>query len=349
MPTPQLPGYAASPLTPTGHLSKEWYRYLKWVGERDTSAEADSEDTEYKLVGPLSIVVSGLLQNGLASVALKNDQLAPEATSYYGTDDSGTKGWHLVGDALDVTADLTKAVDGTTNVVTFGLADLADSGVGAALVKITRDAKGRVEGTEAANLADLADVAATAPSDGQVLTFDTTNGWQPETPAAGSGGAMTHVGTATVAGAAATSITLSGLDLAADQCYRLEIALKNATASTAAIALFYNGDTTTTNYHRQLSTLIGSATPVGSRINSANVVGLSGSGYTEGSASILNGRDGKPVAHLHVARDRTTNFGFQQCSHHWVTTANVTSITISSDVAAALDIGSYFKVFKVVG
>jgi len=36
-----------------------------------------------------------------------------------------------------------------------------------------------------ANLADLNDVAATAPGDGQVLTYDTINGWQPETPASG--------------------------------------------------------------------------------------------------------------------------------------------------------------------
>jgi hypothetical protein len=38
-----------------------------------------------------------------------------------------------------------------------------------------------------AELADLADVAATSPSDGQVLTYDTVNGWQPETPIDGSG------------------------------------------------------------------------------------------------------------------------------------------------------------------
>ena len=36
-----------------------------------------------------------------------------------------------------------------------------------------------------ANLADLNDVAATAPGDGQVLTYDIANGWQPETPASG--------------------------------------------------------------------------------------------------------------------------------------------------------------------
>lgn len=34
-------------------------------------------------------------------------------------------------------------------------------------------------------LSDLNDVASTTPTDGQVLTYDTTNGWQPETPTAG--------------------------------------------------------------------------------------------------------------------------------------------------------------------
>jgi hypothetical protein len=43
-------------------------------------------------------------------------------------------------------------------------------------------------------LADLADVASTAPSDGQVLTYDTVNGWQPETPS--GGGTIDGSGTA---------------------------------------------------------------------------------------------------------------------------------------------------------
>lgn len=158
MATPQLPGYAASPLASTGLLSREWYRYLKWLGERETATEA-VELPEYKLVGPLSIVVSGLLQNGLASVALKSDELNPEPRACYGTDDDGAKGWHLIADALAVTADLTKSVDGTTNVATFGLADLADSGVGAALVRLTRDAKGRISGTQAATTDHLTEGA----------------------------------------------------------------------------------------------------------------------------------------------------------------------------------------------
>jgi hypothetical protein len=42
-----------------------------------------------------------------------------------------------------------------------------------------------------AELADLADVAATAPSDGQVLTYDTVNGWQPEDASGGIDGSGT--------------------------------------------------------------------------------------------------------------------------------------------------------------
>jgi hypothetical protein len=42
-----------------------------------------------------------------------------------------------------------------------------------------------------AELADLADVASTAPSDGQVLTYDTVNGWQPEDASGGIDGSGT--------------------------------------------------------------------------------------------------------------------------------------------------------------
>ena len=43
-------------------------------------------------------------------------------------------------------------------------------------------------------LSDLNDVASTSPSDGQVLTYDTVNGWQPETPS--GGGTIDGSGTA---------------------------------------------------------------------------------------------------------------------------------------------------------
>jgi len=49
--------------------------------------------------------------------------------------------------------------DGQDGDPAIGLADLPDSGEGAALVKVTRDSKGRVEGTEAAKTDDLAEGA----------------------------------------------------------------------------------------------------------------------------------------------------------------------------------------------
>lgn len=60
---------------------------------------------------------------------------------------------------------------GWGQVATLSLRLLPDSGVGAALVKITRDQYGRVEGTEAAALDDLSDVNAPSPSVGDALVW----------------------------------------------------------------------------------------------------------------------------------------------------------------------------------
>lgn len=66
------------------------------------------------------------------------------------------------------------------------LAVVPDSGVGAALVKITRDTFGRVTGMEAALVGDLADVDLTGLADGDVLVWDAaTSTWK---PGAGGGG-----------------------------------------------------------------------------------------------------------------------------------------------------------------
>jgi len=62
--------------------------------------------------------------------------------------------------------------DAAAGLPTISLADLANSGVGAALVKITRDAKGRVSGTQSASTDDLPAGSTNkyfpeAPTDGQ--------------------------------------------------------------------------------------------------------------------------------------------------------------------------------------
>lgn len=62
--------------------------------------------------------------------------------------------------SLTVSADLSLSNgNGVAGNPMFGLADLADTGAGAALVKLTRDSKGRISGTSAATTTDLAEGA----------------------------------------------------------------------------------------------------------------------------------------------------------------------------------------------
>lgn len=73
---------------------------------------------------------------------------------------------------------------GWGQVATLSLRPLLDTGVGAGLVKITRDQYGRVEGTEAAALDDLSDVNAPSPSVGEALIW-TGAAYEPQAVASG--------------------------------------------------------------------------------------------------------------------------------------------------------------------
>ena len=53
-------------------------------------------------------------------------------------------------------------------------------------------------------LSSLSNVASTTPTDGQVLTYDTTNGWQPETPASGGGSTINWIASNVTSSATAT-------------------------------------------------------------------------------------------------------------------------------------------------
>ncbi len=79
--------------------------------------------------------------------------------------------------------------DAAAGLPTISLADLANSGVGAALVKITRDAKGRVSGTSAATTDDLSAGSTNkyfpeAPTDGQQYARQ-SGGWTVVTASGG--------------------------------------------------------------------------------------------------------------------------------------------------------------------
>lgn len=108
------------------------------------------------IVGNLSVTAVGSLSSGAVNLALVGDAAAPGNTYFYGTSANGGKGWRTIYSALAHTTDTT-LTDGADGTVTIGLADLADSGTGAALVKLTRDGKGRISGTSSATTSDLAE------------------------------------------------------------------------------------------------------------------------------------------------------------------------------------------------
>ena len=161
--------------------------------------------------------------------------------------------------------------------------------------------------------------------------------WQAASGGGGSG-AMTLVGTATVAGSAATSLTMTGLNLATDGNYLLEYAIDNATGSAANVSLYYNSDTTATNYYRAFAT---------TTTNDGFFCALDANETSTGNARISNDRDGKPRAIISSSRKNPAAVNFFSLTHAWNVASNVTSITLSSSVAASLAVGSTFKIWKI--
>ncbi len=158
------------------------------------------------------------------------------------------------------------------------------------------------------------------------------------------GGSIVYVGEFAVAGAAATTFNITGLDLALDECYEIDLILDNATASTISVSMFFNGDTTATNYDYRISTDGGStSTPNAAAI--AQVVASSTSLYR---LVIKPDFDGRPRTLVQGSSGNTTSLTGQQGTHLWRTASNVTSITISSSVASGFSIATKARVWKRV-
>lgn len=174
MSTPILPRAGSQLVDRGGLTTREWYSFfsalLISVGEgsgagaiiqqilqRLDALEA-AEGEQASIIGPTSVLVLGSLAGGLVQIVLQGDTDTPGNSYSYGTGPDGVKGWFPLAGALaeGATMALTTGVDGIT---TFEQALLADTGAGAALVKITRDGYGRVAGTESADTDDLTEGA----------------------------------------------------------------------------------------------------------------------------------------------------------------------------------------------
>jgi hypothetical protein len=169
----------------------------------------------------------------------------------------------------------------------------------------------------------------------------------------GSGGSLSFVGSQAVAGSAATTLAISGLDLDTHGRYFIRGTFHNATTSTSNLSLYYNADTTAGNYNRQIYTANG-ATFNSSRANDAIIGGMdsntlaTGSGDIEFEGWIFITKSGFVVADIHSVRTGNSAIQMQRSAVQWRTAStNVTGITISASVASSLDVGGKIEVWRL--
>lgn len=152
-----------------GFISPAWWRYLNdgsvsgqiselsaAIGSALARISALETARNFGITGRLSVVVQGTPANGSVGLLLVGDVRNPGNTYYYGTGPTGSKGWSAIADAFTATATDIELATGSDGVTNIELANLADSG-GGSLVRIARDAKGRVSGTSTPTTDDLAE------------------------------------------------------------------------------------------------------------------------------------------------------------------------------------------------
>lgn len=153
-----------------GFVTRAWLDFFLKLASTESQADlaalyaalaarvAELEDNEgfsFQIIGQGAVSVNGTPQpGGFVVISLDNDVDTPGNTMYYGTGPTGERGWFPVSGTMLVEAgQLTKTV-GPNGVTTFGLAPLADTGVGT-FRAITRDAYGRVEGSRQGTADDV--------------------------------------------------------------------------------------------------------------------------------------------------------------------------------------------------
>lgn len=159
-------------------------------------------------------------------------------------------------------------------------------------------------------------------------------------------GALTKTADTVVSGSAVTSIDFTGLDLDAAKAYFIVVRLMNASATSRSVSMYFNNDTTATNYYEQLIDGDGS-TAAAARANNAVVQTMPVSESSTGFYVIA-----REVGKVKTIGMMTNNDGsalsIQNHSHVWdVTATNVTRITFTSAGADTIEVGSRIMIFSV--
>jgi hypothetical protein len=159
-------------------------------------------------------------------------------------------------------------------------------------------------------------------------------------------GSLQLVGTYVVSGAARTDMPINGLDLAADLGYVIDLFVVNALGSDIGVNMFFNGDTTATNYDREVHGYSGT-TVTGGRGNDANCMSVTASQSSAMDYKLGVRANGKTFMIGTGYQDETTSIQVRTYAHQWRTAANVTSLSVTCGTSDGFGIGSYVRVYKI--
>ncbi len=243
----------------------------------------------------------------------------------------------LVSDLATLGANIVTAQSTADTAVSAAAAAQADATSALSAIADLSDTTLLTENNETAILPNSRRLTA-----GDNITFDDSASGIREINASAVNGALQFVTEAIVTGSAATNLTVSGLDLSTDECYEIDIIADNATASLSNIAVYFNGDTTATNYDRRLSQDGGAATAA----NDALSLFMQPSSTSFYHFTTRLDFDGRARSIVNGNTGNTTAVSGQVGMHLWRTVSNVTSITLNSSVANALSVGSVIRIWR---
>jgi Putative phage tail protein/Protein of unknown function (DUF2793) len=219
--------------------------------------------------------------------------------------------------------------------------------VGVDGITLTESTDGELEiggGGGATALDDLTDVTIdTSLAEGDTLVYRGTQGWVNEPPDTG-GGARELVASHTVTGSAVSTFSVSGLDLHGDERYTIELEL--LVSSSPNISLYYNADTTATNYDVQGVEASGTSVGAGRANNGVLLTPVANDTVSIDGELRINVENRARFLYRYSAGD-AASVKTGQGTHAWRTAAtNVTGITISASIATSILVASRLSVYR---
>ena len=157
--------------------------------------------------------------------------------------------------------------------------------------------------------------------------------------------------TATVAGAAATGVTFSSLDISGYRRFVLEVnMLHNSATAGGYLSLYANNDQVDANYHSN-AIYCGYGTGVNRESDACSRIIVFNNLTADAvlcDVIIVRGIDGKMHALSKGRSSIPATVEIWDSAVSWSTSANITRLDIVSGVADAIDVGSTFRLWGVL-